>query len=217
MFDTGTRGKDQHTLNIQPVIPVALNSDWHLINRLVVPAKSFPTLAPGTSRQSGIGDLSYAAWLSPNTKGTSYWGFGPAVVVPMVTDPPLGTGKWSIGPSAIVCGMKGRWVCGALVSNVWSFAGDESRADVNLMILEPFINYNLENGWYLTSTPIIEANWEAPFGERWTIPIGGGFGKCFFVGDQTVTFSMEAFGYAQAPPGGPQWAARFQLNFLFPK
>ena len=32
---------------------------------------------------------------------------------------------------------------GFLILNLWSFAGDEDRADVNAMTLQPFLNYNL--------------------------------------------------------------------------
>ncbi|MFT5729536.1 MAG: hypothetical protein ACI8PB_003707 [Desulforhopalus sp.] len=37
----------------------------------------------------------------------------------------------------------------------------------------------LSNGWYLTSAPIITANWEADSDNRWTVPFGGDSGKSF--------------------------------------
>jgi hypothetical protein len=43
-------------------------------------------------------------------------------------------------------------------SRIWSFAGDDDRAGVNSMLLQPFLNYNLSGGVYLTSAPIITAN-----------------------------------------------------------
>ena len=48
---------------------------------------------------------------------------------------------------------------GFLILNLWSFAGDQDRANVNAMTLQPFLNYNLPKGWYLTSSPLITANW----------------------------------------------------------
>ena len=54
----------------------------------------------------------------------------------------FGTGKWSAGVSAVALAMPGQWVVGALINNVWSFAGAEDRADVNVMTFQPFINYN---------------------------------------------------------------------------
>jgi hypothetical protein len=41
----------------------------------------------------------------------------------------------------------------------WNTAGDDERDDVNAMLIQPFINYNLPDGWYLVSAPIITANW----------------------------------------------------------
>src|SRR5277367_3489526 len=34
------------------------------------------------------------------------------------------------------------------------------RANVNQMLMQPFANYNLRRGWYLTFSPIVTANWE---------------------------------------------------------
>ena len=40
----------------------------------------------------------------------------------------------------------------ALASNVWSFAGESDRADINQFLLQYFINCNCgETGWYLVS------------------------------------------------------------------
>src|SRR5262245_58043224 len=41
---------------------------------------------------------------------------------------------------------------------------------VNSFLLQYFINRNLEKGWYLTSSPIITANWKLPSDERWIVP-----------------------------------------------
>ena len=46
-------------------------------------------------------------------------------------------------------------------------------------MIQPFVNYNMADGWYLVSAPIITANWEADSDDRWTVPLGGGFGKIF--------------------------------------
>ena len=35
---------------------------------------------------------------------------------------------------------------------------------------QPFVNYNLSDGWYLTSAPIITADWEADrSADTWTV------------------------------------------------
>jgi hypothetical protein len=50
---------------------------------------------------------------------------------------------------------------------------------VSQLLIQPFVNYNLPGGWYLSSVPIITANWEASSGDMWTVPVGGGAGKLF--------------------------------------
>ena len=44
---------------------------------------------------------------------------------------------------------------------------------MNAMTLQPFINYNLPKGWYLTSSPLITADWEA---DHEDIPVSGMIG-----------------------------------------
>lgn len=110
--------------------------------------------------------------------------------------------------------ISGPWVVGGLVSQVWSF--DEDRT-VNLTTIQPFVNYNFHGGWYLTTSPVITANWKAKSGDRWTLPIGGGFGRVFKVGRQPVNLQLAAYYNAVTPSGGSSWQVRTQLQFLFPK
>jgi hypothetical protein len=93
--------------------------------------------------------------------------------------------------------------------------GDEK---VNQMLLQPFVDYNLPVGWYLTSVPILTANWKADkAGDVWTVPVGGGAGKVFHIGNQPMNTSLQAFGNVARPEFGPKWQLRFQIQFLFPK
>jgi hypothetical protein len=137
--------------------------------------------------------------------------------LPTATDDVLGTEKWGAGPSAVVLTVQGHWVYGALINQIWSFAGDDDRDDVDQMLIQPFVNYNLTDGWYLSSSPIITANWEADSGNKWTVPVGGGFGKIFRIGKQPMNASVQAFYNVEKPDNGPDWTLRLQLQFLFPK
>ena len=59
--------------------------------------------------------------------------------------------------------MPGNWVVGTLLSNVWDIDGD---TEINQLTWQYFINYNFSDGRYLTSSPIMMANWEAESGEE---------------------------------------------------
>src|SRR5438874_545662 len=92
-------------------------------------------------------------------------------------DDSLGTGKFSIGPAVVVAVQPKKWTLGLLVTNLFSVAGPKGRPDVNTMTLQYFINYNLKKGYYITLSPIISANWNAPSGNIWLTPVGGGIGR----------------------------------------
>jgi hypothetical protein len=204
-------------LNIQPVLPTPLSKDLLLINRVILPLAYQPELAPGVGNTFGLGDVFYQGFLSPANTGNFSWGIGPAIVFPTATDRVLGTGKWSIGPAAVGIWSVDRIVAGALINNVWSFAGAGDRQDVSFLTLQPFFNYNLNDGWYINTAPIVTANWQASAGNVWTVPIGGGFGRVFAIGRQPVNLSAAAFWNVVRPEGAADWTLRMQITLLFPK
>ena len=85
------------------------------------------------------------------------------------------------------------------------------------MSLQPFVNYNMDGGWFLQSAPLINANWVAPSGQKWLVPVGGGGGRTFRIGAQPVTAILTGFYNVERPTGGPEWNIRFQMTFMFPK
>ena len=216
-FNFGPREKTQNILNIQPVWPFSLSEEWNLITRTIVPVISQPALFRGDDRENGLGDTTFTAFFSPAEPGKWIWGAGPVLLLPTATDDKLGTDKWGAGPSAVVLTSDGPWLYGALFSQLWSFAGDNDRDDVNQSLVQPFVNYNLPDGWYLVSSPIITANWEADSSDTWTVPVGGGFGKIFRIGRQPVNAQMQAFYNVETPDNGADWQLRLQWQFLFPK
>jgi len=65
----------------------------------------------------------------------------------------------------------------ALVKNIWSVAGPSTSQDVIQMLLQYFVNDNLPEGWYFTSSPIITANWEADSDKTCTVSVGTTSGR----------------------------------------
>ena len=112
--------------------------------------------------------------------------------------------------------MRGPWVIGSLFSNVWDVSAD-SGDEINLFTWQYFVNYNFPSGWYLTSSPIITANWEASSDNRWTIPFGGGFGKIFNIGRQPVNVSLQYYHNVEKPNFGADSQWRFVFTLLYPK
>jgi hypothetical protein len=216
-FGVGPGDDVQNVLNVQPVIPIKLGEDWNLITRTIAPVIYQPELVPGYGSVFGLGDINTTLFLSPAKSGKIIWGVGPVLSFPTASDRVLGTGQWSAGPSAVALTIRGPWVIGGLVNNLWSYAGDDDREDVNQFLFQYFINYNLPKGWYISSAPILTANWKADSGNQWTVPFGGGVGKIFRIGKQPVNAQVQAFYNAVKPDNGADWSLRLQLQFLFPK
>jgi hypothetical protein len=208
-------GRIQNVLNIQPVIPISAGQNWNLIIRWITPVIYQPV---GTQTGfSGLGDMQPAFFLSPK-KGKLIWGVGPQLLLPTATKTGiLGQGKFGLGPTAVVLIQPGKWTLGALLNNVWSVAGHPNLPDVNQFLLQYFINYNLQKGWYLTLQPILTANWKATNGGRWVVPFGGGIGRIMKLGPQPVNVGLQLYGNAVHPPGGSPWSLRVQIAFLYPK
>ncbi len=214
-FRTGPFDRAQDQLNIEPVIPLHLNAQWNVISRTILPIESQPNPVFDSSTD-GLGDINQSFFLTPAHPGSLILGFGPIITAPTGTSRILGTGKWLLGPTAVAVTMPGHWVIGALVNNQWSVAGDKQRPTVNAFYSQYFINYNLPEGWYLTSAPIITADWTAASDQRWTLPFGGGAGKLFKIGEQNFSGTVQAYYNVVHPDDGPDWQLRAQISALFP-
>jgi hypothetical protein len=215
----GPFARDRNTLNIQPVYPKQISEKWNLITRVILPVVFQPEINLPHTGTFGLGDTQPTFFFTPAKPSKLIWGVGPAFLLPTATDDELGSGKWSAGPSVLVLMQPGKFTIGALVSNLWSFAGASSRADVNTMNLQYFVNYNLQKGWFLTSSPIITANWNAGPGNIWLVPSGAGFGRIFKIGAQSFNASASLYYNSIRPDTlpSPKWQVRVQLAFLFPK
>jgi opacity protein-like surface antigen len=215
-FNSGPFNRTQEILNIQPVVPLHLNEDWNVISRTIIPLISQPDPLLD-SNTNGVGDITQSLFLSPAHPGALIWGVGPVFTVPAANDPILGTGKFLFGPTAVFLTTPGHWVLGVLLNNQWSVGGNSLRPPVNTFLAQPFVNYNMAHGWYLTTAPVITSNWLAASGQQWTVPIGGGFGRVFRVGDQPVNASLSGYYNAIHPTGTSDWQLRVQVSLLYPE
>ena len=219
-----------YALNIKPVYPMEVGN-WNLINRFILPAiysKGHDApVPPGIEVDTGysgpieiaqgsafgLGDLTYQAYFSPRDSGDWIWGVGPVLILPTATEARYASDKLSLGAAFVALSMPGNWVYGILAQNVWSVAGDSDAADVNSFLFQYFLNYNMGAGWYLSSTPVITANWEADSDDAWTIPLGIGLSKTKIIGKTPWKFQGQVQYYAkQADSFGPEWLFKFTVT-----
>jgi len=182
LFGIGPNHRTQNILNVQPVVPIHLNSEWNLITRTIMPIVRQPAISTTNDNTWGLGPTNFTAFLAPANPGPLIWGVGPSIQIPTTTDNQLGSRDWGAGPSIVALTMQGPWVVGAVANQVWSIGDNKNSPNTSAFFTNAFVNYNLSDGWYLTSAPIITANWQATSGNKWTVPIGGGFGKIQRIG-----------------------------------
>ncbi len=211
-FGLGPYDRTQNVLNIQPVIPIAKG---RIITRTIIPILTQPSFTDEGGSTTGLSDIQFTAFYTPSSGGLM-WGAGPVLSLPTATNRVLGTGKWGIGPSAVVLAQPGPWTLGLLVNNVWSFAGQDNRAEVNSFLAQVFVVRNFP-AFYINTAPIITANWKALEGERWTVPVGAGIGKLFRLGKLPVNAQVGYYHNVIRPTYGATGQLRVQLQILLPR
>ena len=214
--DVGPSELTRFILNVQPVMPFALNPDWNLITRVIMPLVGQPPLVAGGEATFGISDITTSFFLSPRKVSKFTIGAGPVFVLPSTSEPTLGSGKWSLGPTVVVLKQDGPWTFGALWNQVWSFSGDPSRADVNQMFLQPFLAYQATHTVTLTAQSEMTANWDAA-DEQWTVPINIIVSKLSSFGVFPASYQFGFGMFPVHPDVGPSWKIRAAIVILLPR
>jgi hypothetical protein len=228
-FKMGPLEKTQNILVVEPVIPLKLTPDWNLVTRWNTPITSQPRLAdpmgpiPGIGPEFGLSNMEPQFFFTPAHPGSFTFAVGPVLWLPTATDKALGINKWGGGPVVVALTTQGPLLAGFLAQNIW--AGTQSslpgQQHVNSLLIEPFFFYNLPGGWFVTYRPLITADWTVDAGHRWTVPVGGGFGRVFPVGDMVMDVHVQAFyNGLTAPAVGMtnvgKWTSLLVVHFLFP-
>jgi len=207
----------RYTLNIQPVIPVAINSEWNLITRVILPVVDQSNLFPGAGDQFGLGDTVASLFFSPKKPSPEgwIWGAGPVFLLPTGTDDLLTTDKWGLGPTGVALKQDGPWTYGALANHIWSVAGASGRPDVSNTFLQPFLSYTTPDAWGFTLQAEATYDWER---RDASIPVGMFVSKLVSIAGQNVQFQAGPRYYAAHFDDGPEgWGFRFNVILLFPK
>jgi hypothetical protein len=213
-FGIGPNDATRYLLNVQPVIPISLSEEWNLISRTILPVVYQGELTEGAGSTFGLGDIVQSLFLSPNKTEPFIWGAGPVFLLPTATDDLLGAKKWGVGPTFVVLKQQGGWTYGALGNHIWSFAGDEDRADISNTFLQPFLTYTWPSTLSVGGNLETTYDWNA---EQWTIPLNLFFSRLVTLGTQPVSLGGGVRFYLEKPDGGPDWGLRLNVVLLFPK
>ena len=202
-----------YNLNIQPVIPIELDSTWNLIVRPIVPYYNVP-LANG-ERSTGLGEIMLETFLSPAKATKFVWGIGPVISFPTATNDAVATGCFAAGPVVALVYMDGPWVLGTLITQLDAFACTGSTR-LDTTSVQVFVNFNLPDAWAIGTVPTFIANWNLP-GEKWLVPVGATLSKTISIAKLPISLSLGFYANVVHPEGGSPWLTRMVVTFMFPK
>ena len=194
---------DRWLLNVQPVIPFGLNDEWNLISRTILPVVRQSDIFPGAGTQTGTGDVVQSIFFSPKAPTASgwIWGAGPVLLLPTGSNDLLTTDKWGAGPTAVVLKQSNGWTRGVLANHIWSFAGDDDRADVDATFLQPFLTYTTPTQWTFAVNTESSYDWE---NEQWSVPVNASASKLMRFGTQLVSLGGGVRYWLDSPDSGAE-------------
>jgi len=219
-FRDGADNATKQTLELdQAVVPFRLNDDWALITRTKLPLISQPPKKSNEPWATGLSNGYTTFFLSPVQGEGWYWGVGPVLYYP-ASNSTIGVRKWGSGPSAaFVKKNESPWEFAAVANNIWSVGGPPHGSDAtNELLLNPLVSYHLDDGWAVSSSPNITANWVSKPGQQWTVPVGGGISKTFRAGTQPMKLAFDTYDNVIRPQvAHDPWLLQLTLTFLFPE
>lgn len=206
----------KYTLNFQPVIPISLTPSLNLITRYIIPIVDQHDITGEGESQFGLSDATISAWFSPvNSKNGWISGAGPAFLVPIGTNDFLSTRKWAIGPTALALKQANGLTYGFLVNQLWSFAGDKNRNDVNQMFFQPFFAKSWKSGASVSVNSEMTFNWETNTTAISLNPVVNGVTR---LGKQTIQLGVGPRIPITYPENSKtDFGIRAVLTFVFPK
>jgi hypothetical protein len=137
------------------------------------------------------------------------------LLIPTATNDLLGGEKWGAGPTAVALRQTPTgWTYGALFNHIWSFAGDDDRANISATFIQPFVSYTTAT--FTTFGLNTESSYDWPR-QQWTVPINLSVTQLVKLWGQPLSLQLGVRYYAERPQGGPDWGLRFAVTLLFPR
>lgn len=219
----GPLDKSAQQAILEPTFPIKINDKWQILTHTLIPFEKLPEIG-GNGTSSGLSNIMTSALLSSKSTGKWTWGAGGGVMFPTAsnTDPiswtntPTGYDCWAAGPAVVGVYKDGPWVAGALVNQMWSFGGGDSR--MNMMQIQGFAFYNWGDGYSIGYMPRISIDWTKPTDQSTLLPVGLQVGKLFMIGGVfPLGLSVGWYYNAIRPDIAPNSTMRVELFFILPE
>jgi hypothetical protein len=219
-FGIGPLGVARDMLSIKPTFALAVTPDLSILSRTNVPFVSQAAVAHGMQSSSGLGDILESLLLVPGPVAGVICGVGPTVSLPTASARELGSGRMGVGPIAAVVTQPQPLTLGVLAAQTWSIASASDGPAINRLALLVLGVFQFAGGWYVRTSPVIVANWNAGSSRNtWTVPVGGGVGKVLRIGHVPIDVFLAGYWNAVRPAtaAAPSGSAQVQLAVLLPR
>ncbi len=215
------RQGQKYTLNVQPVIPIQLTDSWNVISRTIMPVVSQRDIgARRLAASPASATLCMSLFLSSCRRLVCFliWGVGPAVPIPLTGDRRAAVNRpkgASVISTAVALTQSKGWTVGALVNQLWSFAGNSSRPEYNKFYLQPFLNYTTKTATTVGLSAEGTYDWIA---RGMSMPLIGTLSQVGKVNGQLFSLGVAVKYYVATVPNGPHGVGgRVTLTLLFPR
>lgn len=149
--------------------PVVINADgWVLSLRADIPfvVNDVPSADnPGSQSRFGLSDiLNQFMFIAP--QGTKSWTYaiGSQIIWPTASEDQMGSGRYQfaplVGAKINLAGISPGSFGYLLLRDHIDMGGDDSRAKVNYLVIQPGINFALPNKSFVTIAPEMRVDWE---------------------------------------------------------
>ena len=198
-------------------VPFKFKSGWQLSTRFDLPLvySDVPSRDnPRGDYEFGTGDfLTQFLFIAP-PKGRWVYAFGTQVLWPTGSQDQMGTGKYQLVPTMAAVYYPERWSKGSFAAVVirdgFDIAGKDDRKHIHELYVQPMVNFNLPERWFLTLAPEMKMNWEDD--NKWFVPFDVTLGK--MLNKSTVA----SLGFKQAMVNDYDlydWEIEFRIGFFF--
>lgn len=197
---TGPGNQSANQFVLRYARPISIG-DTNWLIRASLPYNDFP-VGVGGSSESAIGDFDIFAAYQINTGDPAVsFAIGPQVVAPTATDDRLGSDQWQLGLANVYFNAKSPVVqYGYLLTWRGGVGDTNGRPRASLGAFQPFLFYQLGNGWYTGGAPIWTYNFQ---NDNYSVPLGIRLGKVFKRNNTVFNVFVE-----------PQWSIHDKGNGL---
>ena len=203
-----------NTMFFQPALPIPFGRNKVFTARPVFPLVTQPDFsadAMGGEKVTGFGDIQMAAIFGPGNAKGWVWGAGATFVFPTASNSNLGKGKYQAGPTIMLFHLGETWNKGFFLQHWWSYAGDETRADVSITEFQYVIRRSFGTS-SLGMGPTIRIDWNKDLENGLTVPIGLGYTKTVRMGKTPVKLRIEPqYSIIRPNDYGNVWNIRIQI------